>query len=99
MECHTRCENRFEKVEKGISDLRDLECEVWEGSDQDLDELLTKLDTDSDVCYKQFHDVKADNVEIFDNCNTLTTAAKPPTVRQPQAGPSITQTVLNLKQI
>ena len=59
LESHARCENRFEKVEKGISDLRDLECEVWEGSDQDLDKLLTKLDTDSDVCYKKFHDVNS----------------------------------------
>ena len=66
LECHTCCENRFEKVEKGISDLRELECEVWEGSDEDLDEFLTKLDTESDACYKQLHDVKQDNAETFD---------------------------------
>ena len=71
LECHTRCENRFEKVERGIADLREL-------------------DTESEACYKQFHDVKADNAETFDTCNTLTVAAKPPTTRQPQAGPSIT---------
>ena len=28
LECHTRCENRFEKVEKGITDLQDLESEA-----------------------------------------------------------------------
>ena len=82
--------HRFEKVEKGISDLRELECEVWEGSDEDLDEFLTKLDTESAACYKQFLDVKADNSEIFDTCNTLIAPVKPPTTRQAQAVPSIT---------
>ena len=40
------------------------------------------------MCDKQFNDVKRDNAEIFDTCETLTAAAKPPTTRRPQAGPS-----------
>ena len=90
LECHTRCENRFEKVERGIADLQELESEAWEGSVEDLDEFLTKLDTESATCYKQFHDVKADNAETFDTCHTLTAPAKHPMARQAQAVPNIT---------
>ena len=43
-----------------------------------------------DTCYKQFHDVKADNAETFYTCNTLTAPVKPPMTRQAQAVPSIT---------
>ena len=57
---------------------------------EDLDDFLTKLDTESDECYKQFFDVKADNAETFDTCYTLTAPAKHPTTRQAQAVPSIT---------
>ena len=31
LNCHTRCETRYQNLEKGLSDLRELECEVWEG--------------------------------------------------------------------
>ena len=91
LDCHTRCKTRYQNLEKGLSDLRELECESWGGSDEELDEILTKLDNDSVVCEKQFNDVKRDNVEIFNTYETLTAAAKPPTTRRPQAGPSITQ--------
>ena len=40
---------------------------------------------------KQFSDVQRDNDDIFDTCETLTAAARLPTIRQPQAGASITQ--------
>ena len=60
------------------------------GSDEELDEILIKLDNDSVMCEKQFNDVKKDNDEIFDTCETLTAAAKQPTTRRPQMGPSIT---------
>ena len=42
------------------------------------------------MCEKQFNDVKEDNDELFATCETLTAAAKQPTIRRPQAGPSIT---------
>ena len=83
LDCHTRCETRYQNLEKGLSDLRELECESWGGSDEELDDILTKLDNDSVVCEKQFNDVKKDNDEIFDTCETLTAAAKQPTTRQP----------------
>ena len=79
LDCHARCETRYLNLEKGLSDLRELECESWGGSDEELDVILTKLDNDSIVCEKQFTDVKKDNDETFD------------TTRRTQAGPSITQ--------
>ena len=91
MECHTCCETRYGNLEKGLSHLRELECESWGGSDEELDEILIKLDNDSVVCEKQFTDVKKDKDETFDTCKTLVAAAKQPTIRRTQAGPSITQ--------
>ena len=64
-----------------------------------LDDFLTKLDTESDACYKQFHDVKADNAETFDTCNTLMAAAKPPTTNNLRLGQASHQWLLNPKQI
>ena len=31
-ECHARCKTRYDRVEKGFTDLQDLESEAWEGS-------------------------------------------------------------------
>ena len=90
----TRCEKRYLNLEKALSELRELECETWAGSDEDLDEILIKLDNDSVVCGKQFSDVQRDNDEIFDTCETLTAAARLPTIRpRTQAGANITPTV------
>ena len=61
--------------------MRELECETWAGSDEDLDDILSKLNNDSIVCEKQFSKVQRDNDDIFDMCETLTAAARLPTIR------------------
>ena len=94
LDSQTRCETRYLNLEKALSELRELECETWAGSDEDLDEILSKLDNDSVVCEKQFSDVQRDNDDIFDTCETLTAAARLPTIRpRPQAGANVTPTV------
>ena len=72
LDCHARCETRYLNLEKGLSDLRELECEAWSGSSEELDDILTKLDNDSIVCEKQFTDVKKDNDETFNTCGQAT---------------------------
>ena len=48
------------------------------------------MDTESEACYNQFNEVQLSNIEIFENCKTLTAPTKPTTTRQAQAAPSIT---------
>ena len=91
LECHARCKAKYEKVEKGFADLQALETETWEEDDQDgLEEYLTRMDTESEACYKQFSELQSNNIEIFEKCMTLTAPAKPPTIRQTQAAPRMT---------
>ena len=49
-ECHARCKTRYDRVEKGFTDLQDLESEAWEGSVEELDDYLTKISTESETC-------------------------------------------------
>ena len=37
LDSHTRCETHYLNLEKALSELRELECETWAGSDKDLD--------------------------------------------------------------
>ena len=36
LDSHTCCETRYLNLEKALSELRELECETWAGSDEDL---------------------------------------------------------------
>ena len=43
LDCHARCQAKYEQVEKGFADLQALETEIWEVDDhKGLDEFLTK---------------------------------------------------------
>ena len=37
---HNRCSTRYLNLEKALEKLRDLECNTWEGSDEELDSFL-----------------------------------------------------------
>ena len=65
MECHTRCKTKYDRVEKGFTDLQDLETDTWEGDNEELDEYLTKMDTESEACFNQFSEVQHSNTELF----------------------------------
>ena len=94
LDSHIRCETHYLNLEKALTELRELECETWEGSDEDLDALLDKLNKDSITYEKQFIKVQRDNDDIFDICESLTAAARPPTIRpRNQTGANITPTV------
>ena len=77
--------------------MRDLECNTWEGSDEELDNVLEKLNQDSITCEKQYLKVQRDNNDIFEICNTIIAASKP-TVTRPRnpAGAGITPAVPNI---
>ena len=45
---------------------------------EELDDYLTKIDTESDTCYNQFIEVQQNNTDIFETCSTLTAPARPP---------------------
>ena len=99
LDCHTRCETRYQNLEKGLSDLRELECESWAGSDEELYEILIKLDNDSVVCEKQFNDVKKDNDEIFDTCEHSQLQQNNPQPEDLRLGLASHLWLLNLKLI
>ena len=80
LDSHTRCETRYLNLENALSEFRELECETWAGSDEDLDDILSKLNNDSIMCEKQFSDVQRDNDDIFDMCETLTAASNNQTI-------------------
>ena len=74
--------------------MRELECDTWQGSDDELDALLDKLNKDSISCEKQFIKIKRDNDDIFEVCESITAAARPPVIRpRNQTGANITPTV------
>ena len=97
LECHAHCKTKYERVEKGFTNLQALETETWEGDDEELDEYLTRMDTESEACFNQFSEVQYSNIEIFEKCLTLTVPAKPPTTRQTQAALASQQLVSNLR--
>ena len=37
---HNRCSTRYLNLERALEKLRDLECNTWEGSDEELDNVL-----------------------------------------------------------
>ena len=65
LECHARCKTKYDRVEKGFTDLQDLETETWEGDNEELDEYLTKMDTESEACFKQLSEVQHSNDDLF----------------------------------
>ena len=67
--------SKYDRVEKGFTDLQDLETETWEGDNEELDEYLTKMDTESEACFNQFSEVQHSNIEISEKCLTLTVLA------------------------
>ena len=63
LDCHARCQAKYEEVEKGFADLQALETETWEVDDHEgLDEFLTKLDTESEACYNKVSEVQSNNI-------------------------------------
>ena len=68
LDSHIRCETRYLNLEKALTELRELECDTWQGSDDELDALLDKLNKDSISCEKMFIKIKRDNDDIFDVC-------------------------------
>ena len=51
---HTRCQIRFVNLEKALEKLRQLQCDTWEGTDEELDVVLEKLNQDLVSYEKQF---------------------------------------------
>ena len=45
---------------------------TWQGSDDELDALIDKLNTDSVTCEKQFIKIQTDNDNIFEVCESTT---------------------------
>ena len=43
---HNRCSIRFLNLKRALEKLRELECNTWEGSDEELDAVLEKLNQD-----------------------------------------------------
>ena len=43
LDSHVRCKTRYLNLEKALNELRELECDTWQGSDDELDALLDKL--------------------------------------------------------
>ena len=95
LERHARCKTKYERVEKGFADLQALETETWEGDNEELDEYLTKMDTESEACFNQFSEVQHSNTELFEKCLTHTAPANPPMTVHLAAQ----QWVSNLRQI
>ena len=62
---HNRCSTRFLNLERALEKLRELECNTWVGSDEELDNVLEKLTQDSISCEKQYLKVKRDNNDIL----------------------------------
>ena len=54
IDSHNRCKARYLNLEKALEELRELECNTWQGSDDELDVLIEKLNTDPVTCEKQF---------------------------------------------
>ena len=96
LECHTHCKTKYERVEKGFADLQALETETWEGDDEELDEYLIRMDTESEACFNQFSEVQHSNIEIFEKCLTLTLDPQPDRHRLRLASQ---QWVSNIRQI
>ena len=65
LECHACCKTKYERVEKGFVDLQALETETWESDDEEMDEYLTRMDTESEACFNQFSEVQHNNTELF----------------------------------
>ena len=43
---HTRCQIRFVNLEKALEKLRQIQCDIWEGDDEELDAVVDKLNQD-----------------------------------------------------
>ena len=71
IDSHNRCKARHLNLERALEKLRDLECNTWEGSDDELDTLIEKLNQDSITYEKQFIKIQSDNDDIFEVCNTI----------------------------
>ena len=54
LDSHIRCETSYLNLEKALDELRELECDTWQSRDDELDDLLDKLNKDSISCEKQF---------------------------------------------
>ena len=77
--------------------MREIECNTWQGSVDDLDNLIEKLNTDSITCEKQFIKIQRDNDDIFEICETIIAAARPVVIRpQNQTGAGITPKMSNI---
>ena len=87
---HNRCSTRFLNLERALEKLRELECNTWVGSDEELDNVLEKLNQDSISCEKQYLKVNRDNDDIFEICNTIIAASKPTVTRPHNPGAGIT---------
>ena len=67
---------------------------TWQGSDDELDALIDKLNKDSISCEKQFIKIQRDNDDILEVCESTTVAARPQIIRpRNQTGANITPTV------
>ena len=66
LDSHNRCKTRYLNLEKALEELRELECNTWQGSDDELHTLIDKLNTDSITCEKQFIKIQRDNDNIFE---------------------------------
>ena len=62
---HTRCQIQFLNLEKALEKLRQLECDTWEGTDEELDAVLEKLNQDLVSYENQFQRISRDNDDIF----------------------------------
>ena len=74
---HTRCQIRFVNFEKALEKLRQLQCDTWEGDDEELDAVLEKLNQDLVSYEHQFQRIARENAEVFEMCNTIITPLNP----------------------
>ena len=83
---HTRCQIRFLNLEKALEKLRQLECDTWEGTDEELDVVLEKLNQDLVSYENQFQRISHENDDIFEICSNIITATKPTVTRPRNTG-------------
>ena len=74
---HNRCQIRFLNLERALEKLRQLECDTWEGKDEELDAVLEKLNQDLISYENQFQRISRDNDDIFEICSNMIAASKP----------------------
>ena len=87
---HNRCSIQFLNLERALEKMRELECNMWEGSNEELDTVLEKLNQDLISYENQYQKISRDNDDIFEICSNIIAASKPTATRPRNTGAGIT---------